>query len=193
MALMQPEKIKSEKKEAQNKLKKARFVCPVCKKHQELDIPKSVVEEKKNLTTVSIPKGMICEHQFQAFIDKQFKVRGYQRVDFEFDKPETQQKESSFKYKEKKDSKILKDLIIKGNTIEYKPQNPTVSQKNSKVNTSKKNSTSNSINLSEDQNKIKTKMGQSPLEDIYNEFKDFIDEDYDSFKRKNIKIMNAIR
>jgi hypothetical protein len=192
MALMQPEKITSEMK-AQNKLKKARFVCPVCKKHKELEIPKSVVEAKKNLTTVSIPRGMICEHQFQAFIDKQFKVRGYQRVDFEFDRPETQQKESSFKHKEKNDSKILKDIIMEGNIIEYNPQNSSVSQKNSKVNSSKKNSASNSINLSENKNKIKTKIGNRTLEDLYNEFKDFIDEDFDSFKKKNIKIMDAIK
>jgi hypothetical protein len=176
MALMQPEKIKV-KKEVGNKLKKARFVCPVCKEHKELEIPKSVVEEKKNLTTVSIPRGMICEHQFQAFIDKQFKVRGYQRVDFEFDRPEPQHKESSFKHKGRNDSKILKDLIIEGNTISW--------------NSSKKNSTSNSKNLPKNKNKPKTEVVKRNLEDIYNEFKDFIDEDFESFKKKNIKIMDS--
>jgi len=40
------------------------------------------------LTTVSIPFGLICNHSFNAFIDKKFKVRGYQKVDFEISKIE---------------------------------------------------------------------------------------------------------
>lgn len=58
--------------------------CPKCKTGQNLKIPVKVINQSKQLTTVSIPSGLNCEHSFQAFVDKNFKVRGYQTVDFEF-------------------------------------------------------------------------------------------------------------
>ncbi|MFX0028114.1 MAG: hypothetical protein ACFE8B_02815 [Candidatus Hermodarchaeota archaeon] len=58
--------------------------CPKCKANQSLKIPIKVINQSKQLTTVSIPSGLNCEHSFQAFIDKNFIVRGYQTVDFEF-------------------------------------------------------------------------------------------------------------
>lgn len=60
-----------------------RFVCPICKAAKELKISASIISKEKTLTTVSIQKDEICEHHFQAFIDKNFKIRGYQKVDFE--------------------------------------------------------------------------------------------------------------
>lgn len=59
-------------------------VCPTCKTRKELKIPTKIINQAKQLTTVSIPSGAVCEHGFQSFVDKDFKVRGYQRVDFEF-------------------------------------------------------------------------------------------------------------
>lgn len=48
-------------------------------------MPVKVINSAKQLTTVSIPSGTVCEeHSFQAFSDKNFIVRGYQSVDFEF-------------------------------------------------------------------------------------------------------------
>ena len=58
--------------------------CPQCKASQSLKIPVKIVNQSKQLTTVSIPSGLNCKHSFQAFIDKNFIVRGYQTVDFEF-------------------------------------------------------------------------------------------------------------
>ena len=63
---------------------KVEFICPVCKSKKLLEIPNSVIVEAKQLTTMSIARGLVCDHQFQAFVDKQFQVRGYQRVDFLF-------------------------------------------------------------------------------------------------------------
>ncbi len=60
-----------------------RFVCPICKAEKELSISKSIVSEAKTLTTLSIQRNEICEHHFQAFVDKNFNIRGYQKVDFE--------------------------------------------------------------------------------------------------------------
>ncbi len=61
-----------------------RVVCPTCKERKELKIPTKIINQSKTLTTVSIPSGAVCEHSFQTFVDKNFKVRGYQKVDFEF-------------------------------------------------------------------------------------------------------------
>ena len=62
--------------------------CPKCKQRKQLSVPKKIINQSKQLTTVSIPTGLCCEHNFQAFIDKNFKVRGYQQVDFDFSKVE---------------------------------------------------------------------------------------------------------
>ncbi|MFX0001388.1 MAG: hypothetical protein ACFE9Q_16755 [Candidatus Hodarchaeota archaeon] len=60
------------------------IICPTCKTKKELKIPTKIINQAKQLTTVSIPSGTVCEHGFQSFVDKNFKVRGYQKVDFEF-------------------------------------------------------------------------------------------------------------
>ena len=52
--------------------KKVLLVCPECR-------------TQKNLT---VPTGLICEHHFQAFVDKNCAIRGYQLGDFEFSKLE---------------------------------------------------------------------------------------------------------
>ncbi len=62
-----------------------KFVCPVCKAEKKLKISKSILSHSSNLTTISIQKNEVCEHHFQAFIDKNFKIRGYQKVDFEIE------------------------------------------------------------------------------------------------------------
>lgn len=64
--------------------KNVRIICPKCKLENTLKVPQKIINETKQLTTVSIPADLICEHSFQAFIDKNFIVRGYQQVDFEF-------------------------------------------------------------------------------------------------------------
>ena len=63
-------------------------VCPTCKSKKDLKIPTQIINQSKQLTTVSIPTGTVCEHGFQTFVDKNFSIRGYQRVDFEFAKME---------------------------------------------------------------------------------------------------------
>ena len=44
--------------------------------------------QNQHLTTVSIPFGLVCNHSFNAFFDKNFKVRGYQKVDYELSEME---------------------------------------------------------------------------------------------------------
>ena len=69
------------------------IVCPKCKERRNLKVPTKIINQSKQLTTVSIPEDLCCEHSFQAFVDKNFKVRGYQQVDFEFSSVEFLEKE----------------------------------------------------------------------------------------------------
>jgi len=74
---------------AENEIyKKIQIICPKCSKKDFLKVPEKIIDQSKQLTTVSLPAGIICQHSFQAFVDKNLKVRGYQTVDFEFSKLE---------------------------------------------------------------------------------------------------------
>ncbi|MHA1376218.1 MAG: hypothetical protein ACTSR7_18220 [Promethearchaeota archaeon] len=64
-------------------LTKIHVICPHCKKSKFIKIPTNIIIESKNVTTISIPLNHICEHSFQIFVDKNFAIRGYQRVDFD--------------------------------------------------------------------------------------------------------------
>ncbi|MCK4371221.1 MAG: hypothetical protein KAW03_09150, partial [Candidatus Lokiarchaeota archaeon] len=99
------------------------FICPVCKSRKALDVPKSVIEDAKQLTTMSIARGLVCEHQFQAFVDKNYQVRGYQRVDFEFEPNVNHEKPSDFNNFKQDDNELFENLVLEGNYLEYKPKN----------------------------------------------------------------------
>jgi len=141
---------------------KIEFICPVCKAKKFLDVPKSVIAEAKQLTTMSIANGLVCKHQFQAFVDKNFQVRGYQKVDFEIynDVNHSKLRDSDFD-----DNELFKNLILEGNYVEYNlqqiQQNSNISLKNQENDSQKKNVS---------------------LQDIYNEFWEFIDENNEKFK-----------
>jgi len=68
--------------------KEVQIVCPECKDQKYLKLPKKIINQSQHITTISIPTGLVCDHHFQAFVDKNFAVRGYQLVDFEFPKIE---------------------------------------------------------------------------------------------------------
>ena len=59
--------------------------CPTCKKVKQIEIPKNLINDSKPVNTIDIPKYLICNHHFQAFIDKNLAVRGYQKVDIDLD------------------------------------------------------------------------------------------------------------
>lgn len=132
------------------------FICPICKSNKELEISKSIVNQAKSLATIAIPSDLVCEHSFQAFIDKHFKVRGYQKADFEFDKNEKDdQNDKTLKYTED-DSELFENLILDGNYLEWNPQK-----------------------------KVENK--EKSLEEMYDEFWEFIDEDNTEFQEFIIK------
>ncbi len=144
---------------------KVEFICPVCKSKKFLDVPNSVIAEAKQLTTMSIARGLVCDHQFQAFVDKQFQVRGYQRVDFEFVNKSSQEQNTSFKSSNYNEDEIFfENLILEGNYVEYKPKISNKGEKSKKIqkNTSQKR--------------------KMTIKEIYNEFWEFIDDNNDKFR-----------
>jgi hypothetical protein len=141
-----------------NKVINIRFICPVCKSEKELPIIKSVINQAKQLTTVSIAKGLVCNHHFQVFIDKNYKVRGYQKVDFEFENTRDLNKNEKSRDLNNSDDNFFEDLIMEENFIKYTPKEL---KEEVIINQEKKRMT---------------------LEQIYEEFWEFIDEDNEQFK-----------
>jgi hypothetical protein len=144
---------------------KVEFICPICKAKKMLDVPKGVIAEAKQLTTMSIARGLVCDHQFQAFVDKQFQVRGYQTVDFEFENMANQKENSNSNILNNNDDEIFENLILEGNYVEYKPN---IAKNNEKEPKKSQNFTSQ-----------KRKM---TIKEIYDEFWEFIDENNEKFR-----------
>jgi small GTP-binding protein len=61
-------------------------VCPECQKRKKIQVPRKLIDEATNIITLSIPKKLVCEHNLQVYVDKNMMVRGYQRVDYEYDR-----------------------------------------------------------------------------------------------------------
>ena len=63
--------------------KKVRIICPVCSKKKFVPIPKEKVEgSKSGATAIFIPTNLVCEHEFYAYLDKNFAVRDYLALDY---------------------------------------------------------------------------------------------------------------
>ncbi|MFX1349803.1 MAG: hypothetical protein ACFE92_14135 [Promethearchaeota archaeon] len=60
-----------------------KLICPICKAEKLVQVSKKMVENSKTLLTISVPSNFICEHGFQAYVDRWFCVRGYQNADLE--------------------------------------------------------------------------------------------------------------
>lgn len=181
------------------------FICPICNTQKDLRFPKSVVDESKNLTTISIPKGLVCEHHFQAFIDKNYQIRGYQKVDFEFSptskkKPQRHRKSRLIK----SDEDLFKNLFIEGNYAEYYPEHLKTKKK---INSYHKNELDQNPKqekkiFSQKSKKIQNKPNnpfdqfkERSLKEIYEDFCEFIDENNETFidfiiedPRKNLNL-----
>ncbi|MFX1366136.1 MAG: hypothetical protein ACFFCE_18495 [Promethearchaeota archaeon] len=60
-----------------------KLFCPICKATKIVKVDKKLVKESESILTISVPSNFMCEHGFQAYIDKWFCVRGYQNADLE--------------------------------------------------------------------------------------------------------------
>ena len=164
------------------------FICPVCKTRKELKIPKVIINEARQLTTVSIPKGLVCEHHFQAFVDKNFVIRGYQKVDFEI-AYDIYNKKKKKKQEITQPENFYDEIIIEGNYIEFKPNK---AQKEKEIAEKKKIKKDLIIKEEILSNPNKKKNDSPPtikekhvmsIEDIYNEFWEFIDDEKEDFEQ----------
>ncbi|MFW9820678.1 MAG: hypothetical protein ACFFE5_13800, partial [Candidatus Thorarchaeota archaeon] len=57
--------------------------CPECETEKNLKIPVKILNQSHQITSISIPKGMVCEHKFQVFFDKSLTVKRYQLLDYD--------------------------------------------------------------------------------------------------------------
>ena len=138
--------------------------CPICKSSKVLKFPKSVISKSRHLTTISLPKGLVCDHHFQAFLDKNFAVRGYQKVDFEFENKEDRKEHADIQLFSGNENELFDHLIVEGNYVGYQPD-----VKKSKV-------------LKQKLHESKKQEGKRSLKEIYNEFWEFIDDHNSEFK-----------
>ena len=160
-------------------VRKIPTTCPICKSKKEIDIPGSIISQASQLTTISLPKGLICDHHFQMFIDKNFKVRGYQKVDFEMKLGRIEQSVINRKkiiYENKSDDGLFHNLLLDGNYLEFKPKNYKKVEKNTQ-------------NVKE----RSAKKERMTLEDIYEEFWELIDDDNIEFEEFIIKDKRRVK
>ena len=101
-----------------NEYSDVKIDCPVCKASKVMKFPKSVISKSRHLTTISLPKGLVCDHHFQAFLDKNFAVRGYQKVDFEFENKETQKEQADIHLLNGNENKLFDNLVVEGNYVD---------------------------------------------------------------------------
>ena len=147
-----------------NEYSDVKIECPVCKSSKVMKFPKSVINKARHLTTISLPKGLICDHHFQAFLDKNFAVRGYQKVDFEFESKKDQKKHADVQLFSGNENELFDHLIVEGNYVGYRPD-----VKKSNIMKQKSN----------DSKKLENKRS---LKEIYDEFWEFIGDNNPEFK-----------
>jgi len=150
-----------------HEVKIVNVICPICKSKRDITVPVSIIN-LTGLTTVSIPKDLVCKHHFQVFIDKQFKVRGYQKVDL--DLALNKNKVSNIDNFNKNDNELFENLILEGNYLEYNPKK----EKNIHLN-------------SEPEKNVTKGRKEMTLKEIYEEFWEFIDDNNPEFKEFIIK------
>jgi hypothetical protein len=156
------------------KKKEVQIICPICKKEKQLNIPETIINSAKPLTTISIQKGLLCNHHFQAFIDKNFKVRGYQKIDFEVKAKQIKDQKKIESNKETSnfaDNELFENLIMEGNYIEYTPENLI----------------SNDLNANSRRKNDLVIRKEMTLEQIYELFWDLIDDNNREFKELIVK------
>lgn len=71
-------------------MKKIEIRCPGCKARGNIEISEeSVKNTKKGLFAINIAEGIICEHSFIAYVDKNFNIRDSFMADFQIELPDS--------------------------------------------------------------------------------------------------------
>ncbi|MFX1420197.1 MAG: hypothetical protein ACFE9N_14880, partial [Promethearchaeota archaeon] len=62
-----------------------KIICSICGTEKKISIPASIILEiKEDINTMFIDKGLICTHQFQIYINKEFKIQDYMIIDQDY-------------------------------------------------------------------------------------------------------------
>ncbi|MHA1147687.1 MAG: hypothetical protein ACTSR8_05535 [Promethearchaeota archaeon] len=70
-------------------VKKVSIICPVCSKSGNIEIDENILNKSsRGITAINLPVGLICDHSFIAYIDKNFEVRDCFLTDFAIDLPQ---------------------------------------------------------------------------------------------------------
>jgi len=152
---------------------KIRVICPICKTSDLIGIPRSRLNRNSNLNTISIHKGLICPHHFQVFIDSNFQIRGYQKVDLELNQENSKNLRNGVKaynQNEKHRQTAFDNLILDDKKVKFFPLNNKDDENSSKL-----------------QKQIKLQKKKMTSKEIYEEFWEFIDEDNEFFLEYIIK------
>jgi len=134
--------------------KSVSIICPVCKTQKRVNIPRWLIDDAKQITTVSISKNIVCKHHFQCFIDNHYAVRGYQTVDYQIERDE------NFESVYVDDKKLFKNLVYSSNELKYNNRQLEGCQK--RINSS-------------------YEIKYLSLEELYEEFWEFIDDNNKQF------------
>ncbi len=156
-----------------NRTNKIQVICPICKTSDLIGIPRSRLNRNSNLNTISIHKGLICPHHFQVFIDNNFQVRGYQKVDLELNQENSKNlRNGVIAYNEiEKNSQIaFENLILNEKSVKFIPLNSKNDKKSGNI-----------------EKKIKQQKKKMTSKEIYEEFWEFIDENNEFFLEYIIK------
>ncbi len=66
-------------------MRKIHIVCPKCNRSKRIPVPNEIFNvDEGALLKLSIPIGLICEHQFVLLIDYNFSVRDYDLCEQEY-------------------------------------------------------------------------------------------------------------
>ncbi len=156
-----------------NRTNKIQVICPICKTSDLIGIPRSRLNKNSNLNTISIHKGLICPHHFQVFIDNNFQVRGYQKVDLELNQENSKNLRNGVKaynQNEKINQNAFESLILDDKNVKFIP----LDSKNNK-------------NHGTLEKQIKQQKKKMNWKEIYEEFWEFIDENNEIFLEYIIK------
>jgi hypothetical protein len=143
-------------------------ICPVCKSKKIIQVPKSIINQASQLTTISVPQGKVCQHHFQLFIDKNFSIRGYQKVDFQLN-PEERKKDKRLK-------PHYKDHFV--NSLDLYQSNNSCDDSSKDI-----ENKSNEVNIPSHFEENFNKKNKMTLQEIYEEFWEFIDDNNEVFRR----------
>ena len=153
------------------KTNKIQIICPICKTRDIIGIPEKELKQNNHLITVSIQKGVICPHHFQVFVDKNFQIRGYQKVDLELNQENSIKLRNgvkAFNQKGKENSNLFETITLDGKNIKYAP----IKRIENREDNDYKPVTC-----------TKTKNKNMTLKEIYEEFWEFIDDDNSDFQK----------